>query len=113
MLIIQINQEDSMFKGLVAGLLIFSSIAMADVKTYKVEGMHCEDCVSAVKEKVCGIEGLAKCNVEMGQVTLASAEGSKLDDNAVTNAVQAAGYKIADAKSAKDTKEGMSCEHKD
>jgi periplasmic mercuric ion binding protein len=99
-----------MLKGLVASLLIFSSAALAETKTYKVEGMHCESCVMGVKEKLCGMEGIAKCDVEVGKVTLTS--DNKIDDNAVTNAIQAAGYKIATHHEGEEHG-GMKCDHKD
>ena len=105
-----------MIKGLIAaGLLIFSSMAWAETKTYNVQGMHCEGCVSSVKEKVCGLEGIAKCDVEVGKVTLTTKEGAKLDDNAVTNAVEAAGYKVTNEpmNSKMVAKGKMSCEHHD
>ena len=97
-----------MFKALAIGLLIFSSSAFAETKTYNIEGMHCEGCVDAVKAKVCGLEGISKCDVQIGKATLTTAGDAKLDDNAVTNAVQSAGYKVVE----KPVKTAMSCDEK-
>src|SRR4051812_44936854 len=103
-----------MIKSLCAlslGLLIFSSPAWADTKTYNVEGMHCEDCVSAVKAKVCSLEGITKCDVQIGKVTLTA--DAKLDDNAVANAVQSAGYKVVEGPVSPKKGEKMSCDQKE
>jgi copper chaperone CopZ len=94
-----------MIKALLASLLIFSSMAFADTKTYTVEGMHCGGCVDAVKAKVCKLPDIEKCDVNVGSVTLTS-KGT-LNDKNVADAVEAAGYKMAAAGS--ESKVAMSC----
>jgi periplasmic mercuric ion binding protein len=99
-----------MFKALFAAaigqMLIFSSAALAETKTYNVEGMHCENCAANIKAKVCALEGVEKCEVEVGKVTLTTKGDAKLDDGAVTTAVQAAGYNVVGT-----AKSDIACSH--
>jgi copper ion binding protein len=63
--------------------------------TYAVTGMTCEHCVRAVTEEVRRIEGVADVTVDLptGALTISSAE--PIDDAAVTEAVEEAGYQLA------------------
>jgi copper chaperone len=99
-----------MLKGIFAGLLIFSSVALADTKSYNVTGMTCESCVKSVKSKVCGLKDVEKCEVEVGKVTLTS-KGT-LNDKTVSEAIAAAGFKVAEA-GAMAKEEGHTCDHQD
>lgn len=64
---------------------------------YKVKGMTCGHCVAAVTEEVGAIEGVTDVTVDLasGVVTVASA--APLDDKAVRDAVDEAGYEVVDS----------------
>lgn len=79
-----------MLKAFAATLLIFSSIAQADSKTYTIKGMDCGDCVKNIEAKVCTLPGMDSCKVEVGQVTLVSKK--PLDDTQISKAVKGAGH---------------------
>jgi copper chaperone len=61
---------------------------------YAVKGMTCEHCVSAVSAEVGGIDGVSGVDVDLatGAVTVTSA--AALDDSAVREAVDEAGYEV-------------------
>ena len=61
---------------------------------YAVKGMTCEHCVSAVSAEVGRIDGVSGVDVDLatGAVTVTSA--NTLDDEAVREAVDEAGYEI-------------------
>jgi copper chaperone len=61
---------------------------------YAVKGMTCEHCVSAVSAEVGRIDGVSGVDVDLatGAVTVTSA--NTLDDAAVREAVDEAGYEI-------------------
>ncbi|GAA4604908.1 heavy-metal-associated domain-containing protein [Actinoallomurus liliacearum] len=64
---------------------------------YKVKGMTCGHCVSAVTEEVGSIEGVTDVKVDLasGLVTVSSA--APLDAKAVRDAVDEAGYEVVDS----------------
>jgi copper chaperone len=61
---------------------------------YAVKGMTCEHCVSAVSAEVGRIDGVSGVDVDLatGAVTVTSA--ATLDDSAVREAVDEAGYEV-------------------
>ncbi|HZE33945.1 MAG TPA: copper ion binding protein [Actinoallomurus sp.] len=61
---------------------------------YAVKGMTCEHCVAAVSAEVGRIDGVSGVDVDLatGAVTVTSADG--LDDVAVREAVDEAGYEV-------------------
>jgi copper ion binding protein len=61
---------------------------------YAVKGMTCGHCVSAVSAEVCRIDGVSDVDVDLatGAVTVTSA--AALDDAAVREAVDEAGYEV-------------------
>ena len=82
-------------------VLIFSSIASADSKTYTVKGMRCEDCVKKIEAKLCPTLNAETCKVEVGQVTLVSKK--PLDDAKVSKLIKAAGhYSVTGSKPSND-----------
>ncbi len=86
-----------MLKAFFAGLLIFSSLALADSKVYTVQGMHCGDCAKKIESQLCPAVGAETCQVEIGQVTLVSKK--PLDDAKVAKLVKEAGhYKVTASK---------------
>jgi len=62
--------------------------------TYKVQGMTCGHCVSAVTQEVSKLDGVSdvKVDLESGDVTVTSAE--PLSEEAVKAAVDEAGYEL-------------------
>ncbi len=79
-----------MVKVFTTSLLIFSSIAFADSKTYTVKGMHCDDCAKKIEAKLCPTLNAETCKVEVGQVTLVSK--NPLDDAKVSKLIKDAGH---------------------
>jgi copper ion binding protein len=71
------------------------SVSTAHHKTITVTGMTCEHCVRAVTEEVRRIEGVADVTVDLptGALTISSSE--PLEDAAVAEAVEEAGYQLA------------------
>ncbi|NED96123.1 heavy-metal-associated domain-containing protein [Phytoactinopolyspora alkaliphila] len=65
--------------------------------TYKVTGMTCGHCVSAVTEEVSKIDGVSAVKVDLssGDVEVTSAAPLNADD--VRDAVDEAGYELVDA----------------
>ena len=68
---------------------------MSTVTTYKVTGMSCGHCETAISEEVSQIPGVSavKAVASTGEVTVTSA--TELDDDAVREAVDEAGYELA------------------
>ena len=68
---------------------------MSQTQSYIVTGMTCGHCVASVSEEVQGIPGVRDVTVvlETGAVTVTSAE--PIDDAAVRDAVEEAGYRLA------------------
>ena len=90
-----------MLKAFFTGLLVFSSIALADSKIYTVEGMHCGDCAKKIESELCPSMGAETCKVEMGKVTLVSKK--PLDDAKVTKLIKKSGhYKVTDSTAASE-----------
>lgn len=77
--------------SLFAMLLITPFLARAETKTYVVTGMTCAGCVSMIEDKVCSLKTLAKCEVEVGKITLTSANTEKINDAEIAKLVAAAG----------------------
>jgi len=59
----------------------------------QVEGMSCQHCVMRVKKAVEGLAGIAKSDVQVGQVKVTFDE-SKIQQKAIEDAIVKAGYKI-------------------
>ena len=91
-------------KTLIFVSLVFGSlIVSAETTTLQVQGMHCGGCKAAIEAKVCKIDGLKTCNVELvdkkkqiGKLVLTSADGTTLDLAKIEAALTEAGdYKLA------------------
>jgi len=67
---------------------------MASTTTYKVSGMTCGHCVSAVTAEVSSIPGVSDVSIELesGAVTVNSTD--ELDEATVRAAVEEAGYEL-------------------
>ncbi len=62
-------------------------------KTYTVEGMTCGHCEASVREEVEEIAGVESANAEHATKRL-TVRGEGVGDDAVREAVEAAGYKV-------------------
>ena len=62
--------------------------------TYRVQGMTCDHCARAVAAEVTGIPGVTDVavDVQAGRVSVSSQ--APLDDEAVSEAVEEAGYSL-------------------
>lgn len=63
--------------------------------TYPVTGMTCEHCVRAVTEEVRRIEGVADVMVDLPAGALTSSSSEPVEEAAVAEAVEEAGYRLA------------------
>ena len=70
---------------------------MAVTSTYTVTGMTCSHCVQAVTGELSALPGVADVRIDLasGAVTVTSA--APLTDDAVREAVDEAGYELANA----------------
>ena len=70
---------------------------MSITSTYTVSGMTCSHCVASVTEEVTKIPGVTDVQVDLttGAVTVASQ--SPVDNTAVKDAVEEAGYELVNA----------------
>jgi len=68
---------------------------MTTTKTYRVTGMTCEHCVSAVSSEVGGVPGVKSVHVDLadGRVTVT---GEGYTDDMVRAAVDEAGYELVE-----------------
>jgi copper chaperone CopZ len=83
---------------LLTATLLAALFAQAETVTYQLKGVHCGGCTSAIESKVCKIEGLTGCKVEvldgkkkLGQMTLTTADGTPIDLAQVEKALSEAG----------------------
>lgn len=82
-------------KWLIPVLMLLPLFSFAETISYDVSGMTCNSCVKALKAQVCKIEGLEKCDISIGKMTLSTKAGTSLNDQKVREAVSRAGdYKI-------------------
>mgnify|MGYP000851764450 CR=1 FL=1 len=72
-------------------VLLSSMMAFAGQTTVEISGMTCGGCVSAVKSKLCKMEGVAECKVEVGKATLVTKAGVTLDSKKISDLVTEAG----------------------
>lgn len=60
-------------------------------KTFRVEGMHCENCKARVEEVVNDMKGVAgRVDLKKNELTISYAE--EVDDDAIRTRLQRAGY---------------------
>lgn len=66
-------------------------------KSFKVDGMHCENCKKRVEEAINDIKGVAgKVNLRKGELTVSYAE--KVDDEFIVTRIEKAGYTVVEIK---------------
>jgi copper ion binding protein len=63
--------------------------------TYAVTGMTCEHCVRAVSEEVRRIEGVSDVTVDLPSGALTISSTGPIEEAAVAEAVEEAGYQLA------------------
>lgn len=63
--------------------------------TYRVTGMTCGHCVSAVTRELSHIEGVQEVNVELASGDVSVSSTRPLDHATVAAAIDEAGYQIA------------------
>jgi len=68
---------------------------MSSTITYTVTGMTCGHCVNAVTEEVSKIPGVLDVRVDLTSGSVEVASQQPLDDAAVADAVEEAGYELA------------------
>ncbi|MBA3530215.1 MAG: heavy-metal-associated domain-containing protein [Propionibacteriaceae bacterium] len=67
---------------------------MSSTTTYTVAGMTCNHCVSSVTEEVGKIPGVVDVQVDLGSGSVSIASEAPIDDSAVKDAVEEAGYEL-------------------
>ena len=67
---------------------------MSETVTYRVPGMSCEHCKTAVSEELSAVEGVESVDVDL-QTKLVRVAGAALDDSALRAAIDEAGYEVA------------------
>jgi copper chaperone len=68
---------------------------MSSTTTYTVAGMTCGHCVNAVTEEVAKIPGVLDVRVDLTSGSVEVASQQPLDDAAIADAVEEAGYELA------------------
>jgi copper chaperone len=66
-------------------------VLMTDTATYRVPGMSCAHCKSAVEEELTGVAGVEQVEVDLDS-KLVTVRGDALDDGALRAAIDEAGY---------------------
>ena len=64
--------------------------------TYAIKGMTCNHCVSAVSAELGQLPGVSAIQVDLATGTATVTSDGPLDDAAVRDAVDEAGYELAD-----------------
>jgi copper chaperone CopZ len=67
---------------------------MAEMRVYRVPGMHCSHCEAAVKEELAGIEGVEAVDIDLGSKVV-TVQGRGLSDESLRAAISEAGYEAA------------------
>lgn len=63
--------------------------------SYAVQGMTCEHCVRAVSQEVARIPGVDAVQVDLATGSLTVTSEAPVDDDAISAAVDEAGYRVA------------------
>ncbi|MEV0404406.1 copper ion binding protein [Actinoallomurus sp. NPDC050550] len=64
---------------------------------YTVKGMTCGHCVSAVTAEVGAVDGVTDVKVDLASGVVTVASTAPLDDKAIRDAVDEAGYEVVDS----------------
>lgn len=98
-----------MLKVVLSLLFVVAGSVGAEEKTCTVKGMHCEDCVSSVKEKVCAGDLYAECEVKVtdkakkvGEIHVKTKDAkAKIDEKKLAAVVSETAYSLEKCKSGK------------
>lgn len=72
-----------------------SAAEEAGIGTYRIEGMHCASCVSAVEKALQNLEGVSEANVNLAtESARVSFDPLKVDASAISQVVENAGYSV-------------------
>lgn len=95
-------------KTLLTTMALFSSVALAESTTLRVEGMHCAGCTKVLQMQVCEDKALKEtfetCTVKLvdtknrvGQIKISTKNDSKIDMKAIMSSIDASGeaYKVS------------------
>ena len=67
------------------------------IKVIKIEGMHCPNCVAAVKRELEALEGVSKVDVSLEEAqAIVEAEG--VSDDALQAAIEDIGFDVVEIK---------------
>ncbi|MDA3017870.1 MAG: heavy metal-associated domain-containing protein, partial [Actinomycetota bacterium] len=69
-------------------------LVMSDIEL-KISGMTCQNCVRHVKEAISEVSGIKSVEVSLETATAKISSDTAPDLNALTTAIQAAGYSIS------------------
>ncbi len=91
-----------MLKIVVAALALMAASVHADDQSCAVKGMHCADCVSSVKTKICDPAKFSTCDVDlakgkkdMGQIHIVTKDATtKIDQKELGAKIKDAGYTL-------------------
>lgn len=75
------------------GSLSLAELATSKEQTFHVAGMHCGACAKMIEGKVCKLNGVKSCAVEVGKITLTS-EAPMTDDKIQAALNEAGEYKL-------------------
>ena len=64
---------------------------MSETTTYRVPGIHCGHCVSAVQQEVASVSGVEDVQADF-ESKLVTVRGTAVDEEAVRAAIAEAGY---------------------
>lgn len=73
--------------NLLGAMLFFAGLAFAETGEFEISGMKCQSCVKNLKNKVCALEGIESCEIDVGKMKLTTKQGSKLDIEKIKKAV--------------------------
>lgn len=96
-------------KSILIAMTLASAVAVAETGTFTVKGMHCGGCKASVTKKVCEGEAakdaesctvnLTDAKKEIGEVVIVTKPGVKINEEAVSAGVKAAGdYSVTEVK---------------
>ena len=67
------------------------------IKEIKIEGMHCPNCIAAVKRELEALEGVSKVDVSLEEAqAIVEAEG--VSDDALQAAIEDIGFDVVEIK---------------
>ena len=69
-------------------------VSVRGTKTYSVPGMHCSHCEASVTDEVSAVPGVDTVVVDL-ETKRVDVSGESLDDDAIREAIQEAGYEAA------------------